>query len=350
MNFKLKTFSLVAGVWLCTLSAVFASAQAKPRVSVGAKPVSRPSINDTASFLPASDAIVMVDVNRVLNDALPLFFAADPTGLANVDTELQKFKTETGIDPRNFDQFAVGMKIQSPRDGVTTSDTVAIAHGAFQAGAIVAAGALAAAGKYEVEKYQGSTIYIFNLNENVKLLGLISTRISKLAVVVLEKNTLALGDLQMVKATLDVKRGAQSNSTLIGLATRTPDAFLGFGGNVPANVAENVDFPSDQIAKNIKSIRQVYGSATVSGKQLNMFASAKTNSPDDAASLSDTLAGLKQLGAILIAQMKVDQRKLAQNAMDNLKIDQAGNEVQLRLSIPQSDLATLMKTVGKKKA
>jgi hypothetical protein len=174
--------------------------------------------------------------------------------------------------------------------------------------------------------------------------------VSQLAVVVIDKNTLALGDLNMVKATLDSKKGLQPNAELIALASRTPEAFLGFGSNVPANIADGINFPSDQISENVKSIRQVYGSVTVSGTQLDMFASAKTNNPEDAASLNDTLGGLKQLGAMVVSQLKVDQRKLAQNALDNLRIEVAGNEVQLKLSIQQADLATLLRTVGKKKA
>jgi len=347
---KLKSISLLACLGLAITAAVPLSAQTKTRTAVSAKQNAGASLNDPAALLPSSDAILTVDVKRVLNDALPLFFADDPAALADVNAEIQKFKTETGLDPRSFDRVAVGVKFQFPRQGVITSDTVAIARGTFQAGAIVSAGKIAATGKYEEQKYGASTIYIFNLNKNVKMLGLVNTRVSQLAVVAIDKNTLAMGDLNLVKATLDSKKGSQPNAELIGLASHSPEAFLGFGGNVPANIADGINFPSDQISQNVKSIRQVYGSATVAGTQLDVFASAKTNNPDEAASLNDTLIGLKQLGAMVVPQLKVDQRKLAQNALDNLKIDVAGNEVQLKLSIPQADIATLMRTVGKKKA
>jgi hypothetical protein len=350
VNIKLKSISLLASLGLAITAATPLSAQTKTRTTVPAKQISRAAVNDPAALLPASDAILTVDVKRVLNDALPLFFADDPAGMANVNAEIQKFKTETGLDPRSFERVAVGMNFQSPRQGVTTSDTVAIARGTFQAGAIVAAGKIASTGKYEEQKFGASTIYIFNLKENVKMLGLVNTRVSQLAVVVIDKNTLALGDLNMVKAALDSKKGIQPNAELIALASRSPEAFLGFGANVPANIADGINFPSDQISQNVRSIRQVYGSVTAAGTQLDMFASAKTNNPEEAASLNDTLGGLKQLGAMVVSQLKVDQRKLAQNALDNLRIDVAGNEVQLKLSIQQADLATLMRTVGKKKA
>ena len=68
--------------------------------------------------------------------------------------------------------------------------------GTFNAGAIVAAGRLAANGKYAEQKYQGKTIYVFTLDRQVKLLGLWDIRVGDLAVTSLDGNTLALGDLE----------------------------------------------------------------------------------------------------------------------------------------------------------
>jgi hypothetical protein len=81
-----------------------------------------------------------------------------------------------------------------------------------------------------------------------------------------------------------------------------------------------------------------------------MFAYAKTHNKDEAQSLNDTLAALKQFGSMFVTQMPADKGKLAQSALDNLKIDRAGDEVQLKLSVPQADIAALMRTVVKKKA
>lgn len=308
------------------------------------------SVNDPAALLPSSDAVISVDVKRILNEAVPLFLSGDPAQLADVNSEIANFKTKTGLDPRSFDRVAVGMKFVSPRPGVFTSDTVAIARGTFDSGAIVAAGRIAAKGKYEEQKYGNTTIYVFNLAENMNLLGVVNTKISQLAVAVLDRNTLALGDLQAVKAALDTRQVGAQNTDLIALASRTPGAFMGFGANVPAGVGNGITIANDEITKNINSIRQVYGSATAAGNQLDMFASAKTHNNDEAASLNDTLAALKQFGSMFVTQMPADKGKLAQSALENLKIERAGDEVQLKLSVPQADIAALMRTVVKKKA
>jgi len=78
------------------------------------------------------------------------------------------------------------------------------------------------------------------------------------------------------------------------VASRTPEAFL-VSAVSSANVRDGVNFSKRSDLSKREVIRQVYGSVTVAGTQLNMFASAKTNNPEEAASLNDTLGGLKKL-------------------------------------------------------
>jgi hypothetical protein len=304
--------------------------------------------NDPAALLPTSDALVTVDVKRVLNEAVPLFLSEDPAKLADINNEIAKFKTQTGLDIRSFDRVALGIRFNSPRPGITTGDTVAIAKGSFNASALLAAGKIAANGNYREEKYNGSTIYIFNLKDSVKLPLMISTKVSELAVCVLDPNTLALGDRSMIRATLDARNSPRRNSGLLSLAGEEPGAFLSFSANVPETLTNNVQISNDEVAKNIKSIRQVYGSVGIVANQLHMVGAAKTNTTDDAQSLSGTLTALKQFAPMAIGQLPVDIRPMAQNALDNLKIEQTGPNVRLSLSIPQADVASLMRSFKKK--
>ena len=75
----------------------------------------------------------------------------------------------TGIDLRSFDQIAFGMRYSYPSAGITKVNTVAVASGSSNTGAIVAAGRMIANGKYQEQKYQSKTIYIFTLDQQGKL-------------------------------------------------------------------------------------------------------------------------------------------------------------------------------------
>ena len=170
------------------VSAIALAQRSRSASSVGQTPT-------LLSSLPPSDAVALINVNRVLDEALPKLLAENPAKLADVTSELAKFKTQTGLDPRSFDQIALGLNYKYPREGITTISTAVLARGTFNAGAIVAAGRLAANGKYAEQKYQGKTIYLFSLDQQIRLLGLWNLNVRDLAVTAVDGNTLALGGL-----------------------------------------------------------------------------------------------------------------------------------------------------------
>jgi hypothetical protein len=292
--------------------------------------------------LPASDAIVQVDAQRLVRDVLPR--ALDQTKLAAANAEMDKFKTETGLDPRSFESLAVGMRFSQLESGMTKVNTVALARGSFNAGAMVAAGRLASKGKYSEEKYNGATIYTFDLNEQVKLFGLLNMRVSRLGVTALNDHTLALGEPAMVRAAIDAGRagGARVGAELVQLATRDPNAIVGFGANLPKFILSNLNVPNDEIARNLSGVRQVYGSVGANAAGFDSLLIARTENADQARSLSDTIYALKQFGPLLAGRLSGPKGKLAQNALDSLKVTAQGNELQLRLALAQTDLNSLI--------
>ncbi len=99
----------------------------------------QPKASALLSALPPSDAVALVNINRVIDEALPKLLAENPAKLAEVTADLATFKTQTGLDPRSFEQVALGMSYSYPREGVTKVSTVALARGTFNAAAMVAA-------------------------------------------------------------------------------------------------------------------------------------------------------------------------------------------------------------------
>ncbi|HYJ45840.1 MAG TPA: hypothetical protein VEV81_04430 [Pyrinomonadaceae bacterium] len=300
-------------------------------------------------MLPQSDFVAFVNVKRLINEAAPKAFADDPAKLANFNAEIDKFKTQTGIDARSFENLAVGMRYQHPTPNITTTDTVVIASGTFNANAFIAAGRLAAPGKYEEEKYNGATIYVFNLQEPMKMLGLFNMKVGHVAATTLGSNTLVLGDPVSVRATLDAsKLQSRGNNDLIQLATRTPGAFMGFGANVPPSLTAGADFGNAEITKIIGAIRQAYGAVGTTADGFEMVTIARTEKPDEAQNLSDTLSALKQVGGMMAGGLPADTGKLAQSALENLRIKSQGNETTIRLELKQADISTLMRVLQPK--
>ena len=299
--------------------------------------------NSLLAALPASDAIATVKVRRVFDEALPKFFSGNTTKLAEINTRIEQFKTRTGLDPRSFDELALGLRYIHPAAGVTKVGTVGIARGSFSSEAITAAGKAAAVGTYREEKHQGKTIHVFTLNEQLKIFGLADLRIRELAIVQLDANTLALGDLERVRTTVGPRRGAQrANANLIALMTNDPNSIVSFVGNISPAVIESLKIGNDAIATELAAVRQIYGSVGLDDKNLDVLLAARTVNADSARSLNNTVESLRQVGAMFVNQMSSTKGALARSALGNLKITRQGNEIQMRTAVAQADLAPLI--------
>ena len=332
MKIRILSSVLVVSVLLAGLSSA-GIAQTRR----GVTPTTRQTL---LARLPTSDAVAQINVKRVLSEALPKVLAGNSAKLAEVDSQIEQFKTRTSLDARSFDELALGMRYSYPSAGVTKIATVAVARGAFNTGAIVAAGKVAADGKYREEKYLGKTIYIFTLDQQVRLLGLLDLKITELAVTPLDANTLAMGEVERVRNTVAAgKEKKLANAALIALATQDPSAIAGFAGNVSPELLQNLRIGNEAIARDVATVRQAYGSLAMTDKDLEVLVAARTVDAGSARSLGDTVESLKQLAPLFMNRLSGIKGVLARSALGNLKITTQGNELKIRTAVAQSDVA-----------
>ncbi len=295
------------------------------------------------SYLPASDGIALIDVRRLMNEILPRILAGDPAKLALANAEIEKFKTRTGIDPRSFDRVVLGMRYTYPSLRVTKLETVAIARGTFDARALSAAARIAANGKYREEKYRGATIMIITVKDQIKLFGVWDMRLNDLAVCALDPHSLAIGSPANVRSAIEAGLKGRGGADLAALATRDPNAVIGFGANIPKELMATLNVGNDTIAKDANSIKQIYGSIGSTENDVSLMLVARTDSAESANNLNDTVTGLKQLGGFFIGQMAPARKALAESALDNLKITTRGMEVEIRTQVAAANLASVIK-------
>lgn len=332
MKIRLLNFAII----ILALCALQTPAQTRNRNSAS-------GATGLLASLPESDAVAQVKMRQLLNDAMPRILASNPAKLTEVNASIESFKTRTGLDPRTFEQIAVGVRFIYPAEGVTKAQTIALANGAFSPAAMVAAGRVASNGAYREEKYQGKTIYIFKLDQSIRLLGMFDVRIDELAAAPLDNSVLALGDLNGVHAAIDAARSRKrANAELIALATRDPNALIGFGSNVSEQLIRNLDIGNAPIATDLSRLRQVYGSVGSTEKDLELFLAARAVNADAAKNLGDTIEGLKQFGALFVGRLSGAKGVLAKSALANMKIVTAANELQIRTAVPQADIGPLM--------
>ena len=333
---KYKLLNLAVLLALTTSLQLAANAQTRTRN------VTTPAPALMAS-LPESDAVAQVKMQQLLNDAMPRILANNPAKLAEVNASIESFKNRTGLDARMFQQIALGVRFTYPTEGVTKLQTVALANGTFSSAAMVAAGRVASNGKYREEKYRDKTIYIFTLDENIRLLGVFNFTIHELAATPLNANTLALGDPDGVRGVIDAGRLRKlANPELIGLASRDPNAIIGFGGNLSERLIGNLDIGNAPIAADLKTLRQVYGSVATTERDFQLFLAARAVNAQAAKNLGDTLEGLKQFGALLVGRLSGAKGVLAKSALSNMTIVADANELQVRTSVAQAEIGPLL--------
>src|SRR5712691_5207362 len=137
VNKKVLRFSIAATLVAATLVLATLALAFNGRTQSRSPRTSPPA--DALGYLPASDAVMLIDVRRLLNETMPQILGGDKEKLAQANAEIDKFKSRTGIDPRAFGRVVLGVHYVYPTANTTKLETVAIAHGAFDAKALASA-------------------------------------------------------------------------------------------------------------------------------------------------------------------------------------------------------------------
>ncbi|HKR00043.1 MAG TPA: hypothetical protein VJT09_05190 [Pyrinomonadaceae bacterium] len=174
-----------------------------------------------------------------------------------------------------------------------------------------------------------------------------SGRDSRMAVVTLDANTLALGDLAGVRAAVDASLGREHvDDELVRLATQQPGAIVSFSGKLPANVSDKPQRSNGTIEKYMASIRQFYGSLGMIGTDAEAAVAVRTETAEQASDIGQALNAIKSLSAFGFSQSTGTDSARNNSLADLLKgltITTQGNEVQINVRIPQASVAPLVR-------
>ena len=352
---KKKFFILFTGLifTLNAFSATFADAKKAKKVNKPAKTASSQT-NQLMSALPASDAVMTLDIKRLMTDALPKVLATKPQMVTEINAKIDEIKGKIGIDLREFEQIAAGVSYKKISATESDFDPVIYARGKFNAGAFLGIAKLASKGKYREEKVGDKTVYVFQVTEIAQqntpqntnpaqknILDRFLDNLSKeVALTNYDNNTLAIGSLARVKESLS--SGARISPELLSLANRKPTAIMSFGANVPAGMSQFINLDIDELGKNLDSIRQIYGTFDFAAGNAVLSATARTTNANEAQNLEEMISGLQMIGKSLLAGSKGADKQVYAGLVEKAVISRKANEVMLDLQIPQTDVDALV--------
>lgn len=325
----------------------------------------RAADNSLLSALPAFDGVLIFDMKQLLDKALPNLLAAEPSLIEKMNREFQKATDESGIDPRSVEQVAIGFRI--PDNAMKgQSPFVALLRGRFDSADLIQKG-FKTARKHKnppdvrESTYQGKTIYLIKdktpaakpsgesgaSGDSPGGMGAMAGQMmqQEVAVTAFDSNTVAIGDVSSVRTTLDTSAGRVSKD-LVDLATRTPNAIVGFSGIVPAGALKQLTSNGDPISLAAGGIKNFYGSIAANGGDFETRVVARTEKNDQAQTLSAGAKlllsfapdALKNTGTPSIGDNKFDPVVL----LKYFTISDEANEVIVVYRVPQTDLAPLV--------
>jgi hypothetical protein len=296
--------------------------------------------------LPPADALLAVDLTKLFKEVVPRSLAGDSARLAQVNADVDEFKARTGIDARAFERLVVGARILRLESGALKLDNVtAIARGPVNAASLGAGIRASSRGSVAEQTYGGKTVYVTTVNDRIKLFGLANVRVKELAVAALDAETVALGEPSDVRAAIDAQAGRGPRADLSPLAfPKGPNDFMAFAGNVPAGTLAGIETGLPNVDRAVAAIQGFYGTVGSTAAGVQFMAALRAASAPDARQLFDTIEALRQIAPGLIT-MAGDKAKFAQSAINSLKVTTKGNEVQLRLEVPQSDVSAFLRVL-----
>ena len=310
--------------------------------------------NGLAALLPASDGIINVDIQRLLNDAAPQILSGKPEMLTRINAKIDEIRDKTGVDARQFEQIVIGVATKQINAQEIDLQPVFLARGKNNVNALIAVAKVASNGKYREEKLGSRTIYVFTGKEIIgqnkpqaqnswfdkALDRMINGLTKEIAVASFDNNTLVFGSPARVRETFEGK--SRIGVDVLNLVNRKPNAVVSFGAKLPNGLSKFVGLDNDELGRTLDSIKQMAGAMEVSGDNALISVTAKTAKPDQAQSLHETLEGLQMLGKAFIGGGKGADKQVYSRMIENAKITRSATEVNLDLQVPQTDINILL--------
>jgi hypothetical protein len=306
------------------------------------------------SMLPASDGVAIFDARQFVGSSLPTILASNQPALAEITARINEMANRTGVDLRKFDEVAVGIATKQVSPTETDYEPVAIASGDVADGALNAIKKLAANGSYREEKVAGKTVYIFTAGpsmQNTSSAGSgskITAALHKalrglqheIAVTALNSNTLVVGTPTRVRETLEAR--SHVGADVVALLAAKEMAVVNFAFKSSGHLGKLLPLEADMMGKSLDNIQYISGSLEVASTGTTLQATARMRLPHDAAQLKDTLDVLKSMGGALLGNSNKPNQALYGRMINNLRVTLRGTDVTIDLSVPQSDIDSLV--------
>jgi hypothetical protein len=320
------------------------------------------------STFPDSQAVLFIDVHRIVNEVLPRVMTP---------AEYQKMLDETkkvGFDVRGLQFAAAGVRFKNDAPPGTPPEFVLVIKGNFNADSMLALGKIMLAAQNlpsRTETYGSKSIEIIDTEAVAKSTGMGNVMgegadgsgegakpkpfpYKELAVTALDSNTLVAGVPAFVRSAVDASGGQGTlRPSLLGLATQDSNAIWSLTAELPPNLVEmahNYGVPANaQFDQMVGWVRQLNISQGMTALDFTLGVAVTTDQPEHASAFS----GLVRMGQAFAENMlreaaSKSKGRDAARAREGLALLSTavnrteGNTLVLRVSVSQKTVINMI--------
>jgi hypothetical protein len=304
----------------------------------------------TLAQLPEADTVIYLSPQRIFNDVAPQVI--QPSELANMRATFVDLKRNIGIDPSSIEYLAVAIRFNKPSADLTfvAPDILTIAGGDFSADSLITLIGSFLQDNARTEKYGTRTLTIMKLDpiaEEAAKNPLLKS-FAELGAVALSANTIAIGNVDYLKAAIDATEGkGRISSTIVTSVLRDPNTVMSAAGSPLTAFAKSLGMLGTQtVARDPRCetrFGDFYAAVTMNGSNFNLRGAMNADNPDTAKIINGLLSGVFQQAINYIPD------KETQSVLRNIRILPKESEVIFEADVPQAKIASFIRNQTKPK-
>ena len=298
---------------------------------------------NSLSSLPEADGLIYVNIQRILNEALPKFLPAKD--LEEMRKGFEEAKSNAGIDPAKIDYLVIALRFKKPTADLNfqAPEFMVVSGGDFSAESLLTLARMASQGKLRDEKYGNKTIGLMTVDpiakesEKTPLLK----SFTEIGIVALNANTIASGSPGYLRAAIDAGDGKERISAeSLNFLVRDPNALISFAGSPWGSFAKSFGMLGTETTTRAprceSKIGDFYAALTMDATNFMIRGVSNADNPDTAKIIANLYSALLQYATTSVPD------PAAQSLLKGLNIKAEGDEVLVRADFPQQMVIDLI--------
>lgn len=329
---------------LLLASVVTANAQTSSNLNVA-----QSVVNNLVS-LPDADALIYTNPQRIFSEAAPKVMT--PADLTKMREAFADVKKAVGVDPGTIDTLVVAMRFRKPTADLTFAppEVLSVVNGDFSSESLLTVAKLYLQDRAREQKHGAKTLTIIKIDpvaaEAEKLPFL--KAYTEVAIAPLGINTIAIGNIEYVKAALDAADGTNRISVAsLNSLMRNPNALISVAGSPLAAFAKSFGMmgientPRDPRCET--TFGNFYAAVSLEGNSFLLRGALNADNPDTAKIVNGLFSGLMSDSISAISD------KTAQTILKTLRMSAKESEIVIEATIPDQTVAEFIRNQSAQK-